>query len=451
VQRSFIIFVSALLILATPASFAADVPMDPFEQQIRQNLKVEKYKLKNGLTVLLHVDDSVPVIAYHQWFKVGSANEKVGRTGLAHFFEHLMFKGTTKYPGKVYERIVSGNGGANNAFTTRDYTGYYTFLPSDKLELIIDIEADRMRNLLMDEKEIKSEREVVKEERRMRYENDIYGAMNELTFSTIYKTSQYRWPVIGYMADLNATSMKELKEFYNTYYAPNNTIVVLAGAFDPSKAKKLIEKYYGSIESQTIPELKFTPEATQRAPRRARLEKPVQGVTAAYVYPSEAAGHAANYALDLATNILGEGPSSRLYKKLVYQDQIATGVGVYNSNDQRAGRLQVNLNLKPGVSLVKATPVVEREIARMAAEEVTGEELQKVKNQVMMSYVSGLKTINGKARALALNEAYFGDYQMLFYDLGRYNNVTAADIQKAVRDYFVPTKMTTISVEPKKN
>lgn len=447
--RSFFIFSFAFLIFANVAR--ADIPMDPFEQQIRENLKVEKYKLKNGLTVLLHVDHSVPVIAYHQWFRVGSANEKPGRTGLAHFFEHLMFKGTTKYPGKVYERIVSANGGANNAFTSRDYTGYYTFLPSDKLELVIDIESDRMRNLIMDEKEIASEREVVKEERRMRYENDIYGALNELMFSTLYKTSQYRWPVIGYMADLNATSMAELKEFYNTYYAPNNAVVVLAGSFDPAKAKKLIEKYYGSIPSQPVPEFKFTPEAVQRAPRKARLEKPVQGVTAVLVYPSEPAGHIANYALDLATNILGEGPSSRLYKKLVYQEQLATAVRVYNSNDLYAGRLQVQLNLKPGVSLAKVTPLVQREISRLATEEVTTQELQKVKNQVMMSYVSGLKTIGGKARALALNEVYFGDYQMLFYDLGRYNNVTSADIMKVVRDYFVSQKMTTLTVEPTKN
>jgi zinc protease len=432
-------------------AYAAELPLDPFEQQIRQNLKVEKYQLKNGLTVLLHKDDSVPVIAFHQWFRVGSANEKVGRTGLAHFFEHLMFKGTNKYPGKDYEHIVSANGGANNAFTTRDYTGFYTFLPSDKLELVIDIESDRMRNLLFDQKEINSEREVVKEERRMRYENDIFGAMNELLYTTIYKTSQYRWPVIGYMTDLNATSIDELKKFYNTYYAPNNAVVVIAGSFDIAKAKKLIDKYYGGLQSQSIPELKFVAEAPQRAPRQAHLQKDVQGVSASLVYPSEPAGNVNNYALDLASNILGEGPSSRLYKKLVYQDQLATGVAVYNQNEQRAGHLQVSLNLKPGVSLAKVTPIVDREIAKLSNEEVTATELQKVKNQVMMSYVGGLKTIGGKARALAMNEVFFGDYQMLFYDLGRYNAVTTADIQKVARQYFVAQKMTTISVDPKKN
>ena len=215
------------------------------------NFPVEKIKLKNGMTVLLHQDRSIPMISFHQWYRVGSRHEKPGRTGLAHFFEHLMFKGTKKISRDQLEVLIQANGGSNNAFTSRDYTGYYVDFPSGQLELAMQIESDRMRNLIFDMAAIQSEREVVKEERRMRVEDSVDGSIMEATYSTVFKAHPYRWPVIGYMADLNAATIEDLKEFYRAYYAPNNTVLVVAGDFELSKAKSLVNKYYGSIKSET--------------------------------------------------------------------------------------------------------------------------------------------------------------------------------------------------------
>ncbi len=421
-----------------------------FETQLRRNLIVEKFTLKNGLRVLLHVDNTIPVIVYNQWFKVGSVDEKEGRTGLAHFFEHLMFKGTPKYPGKVYEDIIHGNGGANNAFTTRDYTGYYTYLPSDKLKLVIDIESDRMHNLLFNDDEIASEREVVKEERRMRYENDIFGALNELLFKTVYKTSQYRWPVIGYMEDLNATSTAELKNFYRLHYAPNNAVVVIAGSFDPKEARKWVESYYGNIPSQPVPKTEIVPEEEQSKRRIESIKKNVQNVTVTLTYTTPSVGHPDTYALDLLANILGEGSSSRLYKTLVYRDQVGSNVGVSHSNTEYGGMFQVSSSLKPQAKISQFLPEVERQIAVTQAKSVSALELEKAKNQVMRDYIAGLKTVAGKARALALNEIYFDDYTVLFKDLALYNKVTPQDIMRVAKQYLIPAHSSLVSIEPGK-
>lgn len=419
-----------------------------FEAQMRENLKVEKYTLKNGMTVLLHVDRTVPVIAYHQWFRVGSADEKVSRTGLAHFFEHLMFKGTPSMSGREYELAIHSNGGTNNAFTTRDYTGYYTFLPSSKLELVMKIESDRMRNLLFDEKEIASEREVVKEERRMRYENDIFGAMNELLFSTIYKTSEYRWPVIGYMADLNATTLNELKDFYRMYYAPNNSVVVVAGSFDIEQAKKWIEKYYGAIPSQALPATQYTPEADQKSVRRAQIKKPVQNLTYNMSFVVPAIGHPDNFALDFVAQMLGEGSSSRLYKSLVYNSQLASGAGAYSSNSKLSGVFSVYASAKPKVTAATIETKILEQIEKIKTGPITEKEMQKTRNQILMSYVSGLKTIGGKARALAASEIYFNDYSVMFKDLENYNKVTVDDVQRVAKKYLDLNRAAIVTIQP---
>ncbi|MCB0350950.1 MAG: insulinase family protein [Bdellovibrionales bacterium] len=411
--------------------------------------EVEKFQLDNGLTVLVHVDRSMPIISYQQWFRVGSSNEKPGRTGLAHFFEHLMFKGTKKYPKGEIDKIIQMNGGSNNAFTTEDYTGYYTNLPSDKLELIIDVESDRMRNLIFDEKEINSEREVVKEERRMRYENSVYGSLFLQIRNTLYKTSAYRWPVIGYMKDLNATNLAELKEFYNTYYAPNNAVVVVAGDVSVSEVKKLMKKYYGGIPRQTLPDLKLTPETEQRAARYSKLEKDVQGVTLAIVYPGVPVGHPDAHALDLMTSALGAGSSSRMYKRLVYKNQLATDVSMSNSNDKLSGEISTYVSLKPGVTANAAQALVNSEIAKIKSDLVSPDELQKLKNQIKLGYVKGLQTMASRARALALNEVYFNDYKVLFEDLEKYEKITAEDIQRVAKTYLVPGKKNVVQISPK--
>ncbi|MCB0413908.1 MAG: insulinase family protein [Bdellovibrionales bacterium] len=428
-------------------SGSADVSKIDFKQEIQFN--VEKYKLDNGLTVLLQEDHSSPIVSFHQWFRVGSKDEKPGRTGLAHFFEHLMFKGTDKYPGSKLDYIIQANGGDNNAFTSNDYTGYYENMPSGKLELVLDIESDRMRNLLFKQEEINSEREVVKEERRMRTENSVYGELREVLFSTLFKVHPYKWPVVGYMKDLNAASMDDIKDFYRVHYAPNNAVIVIAGDFDPSKAKSWIQKYYGNIKPQPLPERKYSSEPEQKGQRNVTIHRNVQSTTLAVAFKASQAGDSDTYAFDLLSNILGEGTSSRLYKRLVYRDQLATSVSAYAYTPQNPGFFSVTVTSKPGASDGNITQAVFAELYKIRAYKVSEEELQKAKNQIMKSYVDGLKTISGKAYALASNEVLFGDYRNLFKDLDEYAQVTPERIQQVAKKYLTPEKRSVVRVIPK--
>lgn len=438
----------ALFFLAALAFSQSLFAQQPLSSQIQ--VPVEKFKLKNGMTVILHEDRSIPTFTFHQWFRVGSANEQVGRTGLAHFFEHLMFKGSKNFPKGTMDHLVRANGGDNNAFTSRDYTGYYTKLPSDKLEFIIKLEADRMQNLLFDETEIRNEREVVKEERRMRVENDVMGSLSEAIGHTVYTKHPYHWPVIGYMDDLNAASLDDLKSFYRTYYAPNNAVVVITGSFDMKKAKDLITEYYDRIPAQPVPDLKPAPEVEQKTPRNLTLQKDVQTTTFAMVYPTVEGGHPDSFALDLLSVILSSGQTSRLYKKLVYDMKVATSVSVDSDTSRLAGVLDIVVTLKPGASVPKTVAVIEQEIKNVQQKGVTSRELLKSKNQMMKGYIDALKTISGKARILAMSEIVYGDHAEIIKQLDRYDAVTSKDIQQAATQYLKPQRLSLIQVVPKK-
>jgi zinc protease len=418
------------------------------QAQLRNSLKVDRYKLDNGMLVLLHEDHSIPVVSVQQWFRVGSSTEKPGRTGLAHFFEHLMFKGTKRFSADAYERLIHANGGSNNAFTTRDYTGYYTNILSDKLGMILEVEADRMRNLELDDASIQKEREVVKEERRMRYENSVGGSLYELLYQTVYKTSNYRWPVIGYMKDLNATELSEFKEFYNTYYAPNNSILVVAGDFKTQEAKKLIEKYYGSIPAQAVPKVESPDEPEQKAPRNAVLKKDVQNITYSLAYVGPKAGDQDVFAMNILASILAGDASSRLYKKLVRGAEEVSNVDVDHDANLLSGLFEFSVSVRPGKSLDKSLKIIEDEILKLQLEPVSVAELTKVKNSVMLSYTNRLKTIAGKARWLAMREALNLGYESIFTDLDNYQKVTAEDIQRVAQKYLLKERQNLIKVVP---
>lgn len=423
-------------------------PAGDIGSQIR--LKVEKYKLANGLTVLLHEDHSSPLISYQTWFRVGSKNEEPGLTGIAHLFEHMMFRGSKRYSGEQLDTVLQANGATNNAFTTNDYTGYYENLPSAKLEVVIDIESDRMENLKINQETLTNELGVVKEERRMRVDNNPTGLLREALFGTAFRVSPYKWPVIGYMTDLDNINEKNAQAFHRTFYAPNNAIVVVAGDFDSAKAKKLIEKYYGAIPSQPIPDRPRPAEPAQTAARSQFLSKPVQTQQFVVAYHTPKNGDDDSYALDLLANIMGFGDSSRLYQRLVYKDQVATNVTVYNHTLQEAGLFQIYVTMKPGVDHSRAYRSVIGELWRPRNLLVSENDLQKAKNQVMKSYVDGLKTVHGRAEALALNETLYGDYEMLFKDLDRYNRVTREDVRKVANKYLGPDKGTLVVLKPEK-
>lgn len=410
---------------------------------------VEKYTLKNGLTVLLAEDHSVPMISYHTWYRVGSRDESPGVTGAAHMLEHMMFKGAKKYSGKEFDDVLHANGIVNNAFTTNDYTGFYENLPSAKLELIMDMEVDRMRFLSIDANDLKSELQVVGEERRWRVDNNPGGLLRELVTGTLFTVHPYTWPVIGYMKDIQAYTPEKLRRFYDTYYVPNNAVLVISGDFEPKKTKELIEKYYGQLQARPLPERKLPVEPELTAPQRKVMPWDVQTRSMLVAYKGVAAGVPEAYALDLAGAILGGGRSSRLHKDLVYKKQIASSVGSYNMTNADPGSFMVFATMKPGLKTDGAEKVILSEIEKLKKSLVSADELQKVKNQTMMDYLEGLTTIDGKAQSLAINEILFGDYRHLFSDLEKYNAVTAQDIQKVAQKYLVANKRVTGILEPK--
>ncbi|MEQ1878743.1 MAG: pitrilysin family protein [Bdellovibrionia bacterium] len=408
----------------------------PSTTTLKLNLPVERYRLPNGLTVLLYVDRGAPLITYHTWFKVGSRDEQPGTTGIAHLFEHLMFKGAKRHGPKAFDKVMQANGGTNNAFTSHDYTGYFETLPADKLEIAMDLESDRMENLQLTEENLKSEREVVKEERRYRVENDVTGRLFEETYSTVFKVHPYRWPVIGWMDDLARITVEECQKFYKTYYAPNNAVIVLAGDFNKAEAKKLLVKYYGHIPSQEIPPRIVPAEPKQTEARENIFEREVQSDYLSLAFPNAPAGAPDYYALDVLQLILGEGSSSRLYKRLVYEAQIASWVGVSNSGSKDPGLFSVIAALKPGASQKKLERMIFDELNRARTQLYSEGEIQKAKNKIMTANVGTLKTLYGKAQALAFNEVVMGSYEFLHKDLERYNKVTAQQIQKAAKTFL---------------
>ncbi len=413
------------------------------------SLDVEKYKLKNGLTVLLFEDHSVPLVSYHTWFRVGSKDEKPGLTGMAHLFEHMMFKGTKKYPEEKFERVVQANGAVNNAFTNNDYTGYYIDHPSDKLELIMDIESDRLLNLEVTEANLKSEREVVKEERRLRTENSVEGTLYEMLFGTVFKVHPYRWPVVGYMEDLNRMKVADCVAFYKKFYAPNNAILVIAGDINKENTKKLIDKYYGSMAPSVLEGHSRSSEPVQRGERTQQIYKEVQTPTLAIAFKTTKAGVDESYALDLLSSILGDGESSRLHRRLVYREQRAMYTNAYNYTLQEEGIFGIMTSLRSGTNEDPVIQGIFGEIWRIRQTLVSEEELQKAKNTVMMTYVNSLKTIHGKANVLALNETLFGDYQMFFKDLDKYSAVTREKIQEVAQKYLKPEQRSILRIYPK--
>lgn len=419
------------------------------KDNLKINLPVTKYKLQNGLTVLLHEDHSVPLISYHTWYKVGSRDEAPGITGSAHMLEHMMFKGSKKYPGKSFDRLLHENGIVNNAFTTYDYTGFYQTLPSSKLEMMMDIEVDRMSNLTLSPEDLASEREVVKEERRWRVDNNPMGLLMETVMGTIFKTSNYRWPVIGTMKDISDYKIETLRNFHSVYYVPNNAILVLAGDFKTSEAKRLIEKYYGPVAYRPMPRREYPREATQEAQRNASVKKDVQSTSFTVSFAGIPNAHPDMYALDLASNILGNGTSSRLHKRLVYAKQTATSAYSYNMTMQDQGAFAVGVNLKPGVAMQESLDLVYQEIWKMRNKLVTEDELAKAKTQVMKDLVDGLTGIDGKARALAVNEIMTGSYDNLFKDLDKYNAVTAEQIKEVSNKYLNQAQRSIVVLEPK--
>jgi zinc protease len=448
--RRFIASALATGVIAVfPAAYAAETAPTPDLEKAIQ-FPVEKYKLANGLTVLLNPDNSIPSVSIQTWYRVGSKDEHVGRTGLAHFFEHMMFKGTAKYDKNTWRGFLNSKGADFNASTNTDYTNYYINASSENLDVLLSIESDRMRNLLLDPKEVASEREVVKEERRMRYDDSVEGSMHEAMAALLWTKLPYRWLPIGSMVDLNQASMEDLHAFYKEFYSPNNAVLVVAGDFDPAAAKRLIEKYYGGLPQEKIVRPEITPEPEQRAPREVKITRDAQAPMVSVAYHLPDLNNPDLYALDLLSIVLGQGNSSRFYQKLVREKELATSAWAASDNSVLAGEFILVANLKPKTDPSKALAAMELEMKEVRHNLVSQKELDKARNIFMKEYVDRLKRISGRARMLANYETVYGDYTRIFSDLKRYQAVTPDDLKRVANAYLRPSQRNTVIVLPRK-
>jgi len=413
--------------------------------QATPRIQFEKYTLPNGLEVILHEDHSTPIATVDTWYHVGSGDEQVGRTGFAHLFEHIMFMGSQNVPVGAFDQMLEAAGADNNGSTTEDRTNYYENLPSNALALALWLDADRMGFLLptMDLAKLNLQRDVVKNERRQRVDNQPYGRADETILAALYpKTHPYSWPVIGSMADLSAASLDDVKNFFRTYYAPNNATVVIAGDFDPAAVKKLVAQYFGAIpRGPTVKRRTTVPAVVIPRDRFIVLEDKVQLPRLFYTWPTVKAFAPDDAALDILALVLANDKNSRLYKKLVYDLQIAQNARAFQESGKLDGKFQVDIIPMPGQKVADIDQVVRTEIATIIQKGVSTRELQRAQNSYKASFLNRLASVLGKADQLNFYNYFVGTPDYVQQDAARYERVTAADVQRVAQKYLGKPKI----------
>ena len=434
--RSFLLPLLALLAAGFPRTAAS------------LNLPVEAFSLPNGLRVLVHEDHSTPVISSYVFFRAGSRNEHCGATGIAHLFEHMMFNGGKKYGPGMFDDLIEGNGGNTNGFTTRDFTAYLNNFPRAALPLVLDIEADRMWHLALTPKNLEQERGIVMEERRLRIDNDVDGTMNEALYLQAYERSPYRWNTVGFMEDLRHITLEQAKAYFETYYAPDNAVLVLAGDVTPDAAMALVRRVFGPIPRRPAPPPVDAEEPVQDGERVIRVRKQAELPAVLLGYHGVRALDADRPALDVAARVLTGGESSRLTLDLVRTREVATSVGADLQWGIDPDLFLIYAKAKPGKTADDVLHGIDDGVAKLASGPVTLEELARAKRQLRMELVKGLKTDSGKANQLGYFEVVFGDYRKLFDLEAAWDAVSAADVQRVASTYLRPEKRTTVVLQP---
>ena len=440
----------ALVLLALPlsaaAARAAALKVTP------PQLEAQQYQLANGLQVLLHEDHSVPVVAVEVWYHVGSKNERPGRSGFAHLFEHLMFKGSENLGPEEHKNFIAAIGGRYNATTDFDRTLYFQEFPGNYLERVLWMEADRMRSLDVSEANFHSERDVVKEERRLRVDNPPFGRLFEVVLANTFTTHPYRILPIGSIADLDAATIEDVREFHRIYYVPDNATLVISGDFSPAQLKGWVEKYFAPIAKgkDEIPR-QIAQEPAQTAERRLSdydSRTPLPAVMLTFHVPKE--GDKDLYALEVASNILSSGQSSRLYRKMVYDQQISLQAGGQALILEDPGVFYFFSIMQQGHTVEEGEKSLEEEIDRLKTQPVSTAELEKSKNQLIAGLVFQRETVVDKADALGHAAVLLGDWRLANRQLAEYQKVTAADVQAAANKYFKAENRTVVNMLPAK-
>jgi zinc protease len=395
--------------------------------------QVERWRLASGLTVLLLVDKSAPVVSYSTWYRVGSRHEKAGKTGLAHFFEHLMFNETEHLKAGEFDRKLEESGAESNAATWFDWTYYYEALPKDRLGLAVKLESDRMAHLVLRDKQVESEREVVSNERRFRVDDDVEGAANEELYKLAFTVHPYSWPTIGWMKDIEGYTPADCQAFYKTYYAPNNATVIVVGDFSEAAVLTKIQEAYAPIAAANIPPEDTHPEPPQLEERRLVLKKPTPTEKILIGYRGPALGDADHAPLSLLSEILFAGRASRLYKRLVTELELVSDLRGWVSTFRDPGLFEMYFTTREGHTSAEVEAVLDEELARVCTDVVSDAELDRAKARLELSTLQGLETAAGKAEQIGFYETVLGDPSGVMRRLEALRNVTSGQVRTVAR------------------
>jgi len=436
-----------LFVAALAASLAAQ---DKPEQVRPPKLNFTTHTLGNGLQVILLEDHAAPVINLQVWYHVGAKDERAGHTGFAHLFEHLMFKGSAHVGPDEHSRIIEAAGGFDNASTYDDYTNFFETFPSNYLGRVLWLEADRMGSLNVDETNFKSEREVVKEERRVRVDNQPYGLLEEDLRAAAFTLHGYHHTAIGSIADLDKSTIEDVRDFFNTFYKPNNATLIIVGDFNSEEALGWAKKYFEGVpaSAKPIPRIDTSEPAQteERVVNKSYSNTPLPAAVIGYKIPARYAPDA--YPLDLAANILAGGESSRLYQTLVYKDQIAVQAAGFGNFTEDPNLFWAYAIMNQGHTAEEGQKAVVAVLDELKTKPVEAREFDKAENQEISGFILGRNTDEEKAVALGAAAVIGKNPDLVNTELGHYLKLTPADVQHAAAEYFVPQHATILLVKP---
>jgi len=403
------------------------------------NLEYEKYKLNNGLEVILHQNDNHPLVSVNIWYKAGSSNERKGKTGIAHLFEHMMFQGSKNVPKEMHFRYIQEAGGTLNGSTNFDRTNYYEKVPSNFLELILWLESDRMGLLLpsLTQEKLNNQIDVVRNERLERYDNQPYGLAWEILINNLYPEGHpYSWPTIGYVADINSYTLTDVSDFFKAYYSPSNACLTIAGNFDKDNARKLVNKYFGDLKNNKIPEEVFVPPVELKENKLIIRKENVQLERIYMAWATEKAFDPLDSSLDILGDILSGSKNSRLYKSLVYDRELAQDISAYQFSGKYSGHFMIVATAKPGVKLAALKEEIFKELENVSENGITPREIFRSKNGIKSSFIYSMQNVESLADQLNYYNFYAGEPNSFNNDLTRYENVTSENIKECVNKYL---------------
>jgi zinc protease len=413
----------------------------PLFAQIKAD-DVKTFTLKNGMKFLVMEDSSIPNANMYLFYKVGSRNEHPGITGLSHFFEHMMFNGSKKFGPKMFDRTMEFHGGANNAYTTQNVTVYTDWFPVSAMETMFDLESDRIANLSIDTGMIESERGVVLSERSTALENSPWNVLNDAVNAAAFVEHPYHWTVIGYESDIKNWTKEDLEEYFRTYYAPNNAVVVISGNVKLDEVKRLAVKYMEPIPAHAAAKPVHLVEPPQNGERRVLIQKEVATPYMMIGYHTPETKDKDYYALDILSSVLSSGNTSRLYSALVDKKQLATSIGTGYDETFDPNLFQIYAVAAKDVKESNLENAIYEEIEKVRKEGITAQELQKIKNQKLMQFYSQIETINGKSNNIGTYELFFGDYKKMFNAPAEYEKVSVDDVKRVANEYFKKSNRT---------